>query len=456
MGAIDLVDPDRGAAQSVAAGLQRIGRAGHQVGEPSTGKIFPKYRGDLLEAAVVVRRMLDGAIEETRIPRNPLDVLAQQIVAICAWTAPGRSTTLHALVTRADPFRDLSRRAAGGRAGHALRPLPLRRVRRAAAAGCLGSGHRHHHRAATTRGWWPSPPAAPSRTAACTASSWPATRAARGVASASWTRRWSTSRRVGEVFLLGRQLLAHRGDQAGPGDRHAGPRRARQDAVLEGRRARPADRAGTRDRRLPARDGADEARCRRGPPARRPRPGRAAPPATCSPTWPSSARRPGALPTDRQLVVERFRDELGDWRVCLLSPFGGRVHAPVGDGDRGAPGRAGTARRRPSGPMTASPCACPRRPSRPTEELFLLDPDEVDDVLMSALGGSALFAAALPRERGARAAAPAPAAGPAHAAVDAAPAILRPAGGGQPLRLVPDHPGDLPRGPERRLRRAGA
>ncbi|MGH2457190.1 MAG: DEAD/DEAH box helicase, partial [Candidatus Limnocylindria bacterium] len=107
MGAIDLVLHIE-SPPSVAAGLQRIGRAGHQVDAPSTGKIFPKYRGDLLEAAVVVRRMLDGAIEETRIPRNPLDVLAQQIVATCAlqaWTVDD----LHALVTHAHPFRDLSR-----------------------------------------------------------------------------------------------------------------------------------------------------------------------------------------------------------------------------------------------------------------------------------------------------------------------------------------------------------
>ncbi|HEY4768556.1 MAG TPA: DEAD/DEAH box helicase, partial [Candidatus Limnocylindria bacterium] len=107
MGAIDLVIQIE-APPSVAAGLQRIGRAGHQVGEPSTGKIFPKYRGDLLEAAVVVRRMLDGAIEETRVPRNPLDVLAQQVVAAAAmdiWTV----SALHAMVIRADPFRDLSR-----------------------------------------------------------------------------------------------------------------------------------------------------------------------------------------------------------------------------------------------------------------------------------------------------------------------------------------------------------
>ena len=76
---------------SVSRGLQRIGRAGHQVGEPSTGKIFPKYRGDLLETAVVVGRMREGAIEHTRVPRQPLDVLAQQLVATTVmddWSPP--------------------------------------------------------------------------------------------------------------------------------------------------------------------------------------------------------------------------------------------------------------------------------------------------------------------------------------------------------------------------------
>ncbi|MDQ6727863.1 MAG: DEAD/DEAH box helicase, partial [Actinomycetota bacterium] len=83
MGAIDLVIQVESPA-SVASGLQRIGRAGHQVGEPSRGRIFPKFRGDLVEAAVVAMRMEAGLIEETRVPRNPLDVLAQQIVAMVA------------------------------------------------------------------------------------------------------------------------------------------------------------------------------------------------------------------------------------------------------------------------------------------------------------------------------------------------------------------------------------
>ena len=88
MGAVDLVIQVE-SPTSVARGLQRVGRAGHQVGAPSKGVIFPKYRGDLLEVAVVTRRMHEGEIEATRIPRNPLDVLAQQLVAMTVmdrWT----------------------------------------------------------------------------------------------------------------------------------------------------------------------------------------------------------------------------------------------------------------------------------------------------------------------------------------------------------------------------------
>src|SRR5471032_1271477 len=76
MGAVDLVIQVESPG-SVSRGMQRIGRAGHQVGEPSRGKVFPKHRGDLVEAAVVVARMRDGLVEETHYPRNPIDVLAQ-------------------------------------------------------------------------------------------------------------------------------------------------------------------------------------------------------------------------------------------------------------------------------------------------------------------------------------------------------------------------------------------
>src|SRR5205085_942924 len=109
MGAVDLVLQVE-SPKSVTAGLQRVGRAGHGVGEVSKGRIFPKFRADLLESAVVVKRMRDAAIETTVVPRNPLDVLAQQIVAMAVsaeeeWSVP----ELHDLIKRAHPYSDLSR-----------------------------------------------------------------------------------------------------------------------------------------------------------------------------------------------------------------------------------------------------------------------------------------------------------------------------------------------------------
>mgnify|MGYP003325852123 CR=1 FL=1 len=106
MGAVDLV-VQVASPGSVASGMQRIGRAGHQVGQPSVGKIFPKHRADLLEAAVVVDRMHQGLIEETYFPRNPLDVLAQQLVAMCAMD-DWELADLTNLIRRCANFGDLS------------------------------------------------------------------------------------------------------------------------------------------------------------------------------------------------------------------------------------------------------------------------------------------------------------------------------------------------------------
>ena len=96
MGAVDLVIQVE-SPKSVARGLQRIGRAGHNVGDVSRGRIFPKFRADLLECAVVARRMREGAIETTVVPRNALDVLAQQIVAICAAAPDGQAADRRAV-----------------------------------------------------------------------------------------------------------------------------------------------------------------------------------------------------------------------------------------------------------------------------------------------------------------------------------------------------------------------
>src|SRR5438270_12396098 len=111
MGAVALVIQVE-SPKSVARGLQRIGRAGHSVGDVSRGRIFPKFRADLLECAVVTRRMREGAIETTVIPKNALDVLAQQIVAIAAARAeddPVSVDALHELINRTYSYEELSR-----------------------------------------------------------------------------------------------------------------------------------------------------------------------------------------------------------------------------------------------------------------------------------------------------------------------------------------------------------
>ena len=146
MGAVDLVIQVE-APPSAASGLQRIGRAGHQVGEVSRAALFPKHRGDVLHTAIVTERMLAGQIEAIAIPQNPLDILAQQTVAACA-LGPGRR---RGLVRDAQAQRAVPRAAPLGVRGDARparRPLPVRRVRRAAAAAHLGPRSRHAHRAA--------------------------------------------------------------------------------------------------------------------------------------------------------------------------------------------------------------------------------------------------------------------------------------------------------------------
>ena len=160
MGAVDLVIQVE-APPSVASGLQRVGRAGHQVGAVSTGVVFPKYRGDLVACAVVAERMTAGAIESLRYPRNPLDVLAQQ------HRGHGRAGAVVARRPRprrppGGPVRRAARVGPARRARHAGRALPVRGVRRAARAHHLGPRHRPARAAAPARSGWPSPPAARS------------------------------------------------------------------------------------------------------------------------------------------------------------------------------------------------------------------------------------------------------------------------------------------------------
>ncbi len=112
MGAVDLVIQVESPG-AVSRGLQRIGRAGHQVGGTSLGRIFPKFRGDLLEATVVARGMLDGEVEAIRVPDSALDVLAQQIVAMVG-ADPWPVGELERVIRRAASYRELSRAALVG------------------------------------------------------------------------------------------------------------------------------------------------------------------------------------------------------------------------------------------------------------------------------------------------------------------------------------------------------
>jgi ATP-dependent Lhr-like helicase len=397
MGAIDLVIQVE-SPPSVASGLQRIGRAGHQVGAPSTGKIFPKYRGDLLEAAVVVRRMLDGAIEETRIPRNPLDVLAQQVVAMGAmdrWAVGD----LHALVTRAHPYRDLSREQLEGVLDMLSGRYPSDefaelkpRVVWDRTADTVESRNDARVVAITSGGTIPDRGLYGVFLAG--------KEGGRGRRVGELDEEMVYESRVGEVFLLGAsswriddikpdrvivtpapgepgKMPFWKGDGIGrpvelgrsigaflrevePMQPPAAEARLRDDHVLDERAARNL---------LAYLDDQREAT--------------------------------GSLPTDRQLIVERFRDELGDWRVCLLSPYGGRVHAPWA---MAVEARLADTGQEVQAIWTDDGIALrlPQAVEAPADDVFALDPDELDDVLMAALGGSAMFASHF-RENAARA-----------------------------------------------------
>ena len=321
MGAVDLVIQVE-SPKSVARGLQRVGRAGHQVDAPSVGRIFPKFRGDLLECAVLVERMRKGLIERTEVPKNPLDVLAQQIVAICAaddWTVEDLEKLVRRTYTFADLSRDVLESVLGMLAGQYpsdefadLRP----RILWDRTTNVLSSRRDARTIAVVNAGTIPD-------------------RGLYGVFLGEGGPRVGEldeemvyESRPGETFLLGAttwRIEQITRDQVivspAPGEPGKMPF-WKGDGVgrpLEFGRA-----IGEFTRVL---DGiADEAAATRLL-------------TTEHALDPLAARNlidyiaeekeaAGALPTDRSIVVERYRDELGDWRTIILSPFGGRVHAP--------------------------------------------------------------------------------------------------------------------------------
>src|SRR5437899_6634945 len=394
MGAVDLVIQVE-SPKSVARGLQRIGRAGHEMGATSKGRIFPKFRADLLESAVVARAMREGDIEETKIPRNPLDVLAQQIVAISA-DAEIALDDLHALIKQAYPFRDLSRAQlenvldmlAGRYPSDEFAELRPRIVWDRT-GGVIRARDGARRLAVTNAGTIPD-------------------RGLFGVFLVDGGGRVGEldeemvyEARAGQTFLLGastwrieeitrdRVLVS-----PAPGLPGAVPFWKGEGI---GRPYELGQKIGSASRELsalaPARAAArlreeyllDE---------------RAA--ANLLTFLREQADATGAVPSDRTIVVERFRDEIGDWRVCILTPFGGRVHAPWA--------MAIAARIRASLGLHVQSIWSddgialhfPDADAPPPRDELLVAPGEVEDLVVAEVGDTALFGARF-RENAARA-----------------------------------------------------
>ncbi|MGH2869316.1 MAG: DEAD/DEAH box helicase, partial [Solirubrobacteraceae bacterium] len=395
MGAVDLVIQVE-SPKSVARGLQRIGRAGHSVGDVSRGRIFPKFRGDLLECAVVARRMREALIENTVVPRNALDVLAQQIVAVAAAAAqdePVNVDDLFALVTRTYTYAELPRTQfenvldmLDGRYPSSefseLRP----RIVWDRVAGTLRARPGARQLAVTNAGTIPDRglyavtlpdgrrvgeldeemvyEARPGQTFLLGASTWRIEEIGRDrvIVTPAPGLPGAVPFWKGDTMGRPREL----GEAIGAFSRWAvdqSPKTLERDYDLDRRAALnlvaflSEQRAATR-----------------------------------------------VIPSDRTIVVERFRDEIGDWRVCLLSPFGGRVHAAwslaLSARIRDELGLESDAIYSDDGIIVHLPDAEELDPAR-LADMFMLEPDEIEDRVVAELGASALFGARF-RENAAR------------------------------------------------------
>jgi ATP-dependent helicase Lhr and Lhr-like helicase len=393
MGAVDLVIQVE-SPKSVSRGLQRIGRAGHSVGDVSRGRIFPKFRADLLECAVVAKRMREAAIETTVVPRNALDVLAQQIVAIAAAApedAPVPVDELHSLITRTHSYAELSRpqlenvldmldgrypssefaelrpRIVWDRVGGTIRARPGARQLAVTNAGTIPD-----------RGLY-------------------MVTLPDGRRVGELDEEMVYEARPGQTFLLGASTW--RIEEIGrdrvivtpaPGLPGAVPfwkgdgiGRPRELGEAIGAFARWAVDRGPEE--LESAYDLDR---------------RAAKNLVEFLREQQAATR--VVPSDSAIVVERFRDEIGDWRLCVLSPFGGRVHAAWGlvlsARIRDELGLESDAIWSDDGIIVHLPDA----DEPPGTDLVLAEPDEIEDRIVAELSSTALFGARF-RENAARA-----------------------------------------------------
>ncbi len=406
MGAVDLVVQVE-APPSVASGLQRVGRAGHQVGEISRGVIFPKHRTDVIHCAVASQRMTAGQIERLRVPAHPLDILAQQTVAACAlepldaddWFETVRGTGSYAGLPRSayESVLDLLAGRYPSDEFAELRP----RIVWDRDAGTL-TGRPGAQRLAVTSGG-----AIPDR------GLFPVFMVGEKASRVGeLDEEMVYESRVGDVFALGAtswrieeitfdrvlvtpafglpgRLPFWHGDSLGrPAElgaalgefvRHAGQE---VEKTARSKKSAPDSEVET----VALQGGLDENAT-----------------ANLVALLAEQREATGQLPTDKTLVVERFRDELGDWRVVLHSPYGLPVHAPWA--------LAVAARLRERFGVDAAPTPSDdgivvRLPDTtddpPGAELFVFETDEIDDLVTEQVGGSALFASRF-RECAARA-----------------------------------------------------
>jgi ATP-dependent Lhr-like helicase len=395
MGAVDLVVQIE-SPPSVASALQRVGRAGHQVGEVSRGVLFPKHRSDLVHTAVAVERMRAGQIESLRVPTNPLDVLAQQVVAATSvddWD----TDELFDLTRRSAPFTGLPRSAydatldlLSGRYPSdefaELRP----RIVWDRVTGSLSARPGAQRLAVTSGGTIPD----------------------RGLFGVFLVGEKASrvgeldeemvyESRVGDVFALGAtswriEDITHDRVLVSPAPGQPGRLPFWKGDQL-GRPAELGAAIGAFTRELSALD--RDAAVARGREAG-------------LDEWAADnlvafleeqREATTTLPSDRTILVERFRDELGDWRIVVHSPFGAQVHAPwalaigvrlrerYGIDAQALPGDDGIVLRVPETDQEP-----------PGADVVVFEPDEIEEIVTSEVGGSALFASRF-RECAARA-----------------------------------------------------
>ncbi|KAA9107876.1 Lhr family ATP-dependent helicase [Microbacterium rhizomatis] len=396
MGAVDLVIQVE-APPSAASGLQRVGRAGHQVGEVSRAALFPKHRSDVLHTAIVTERMLAGQIESIAVPQNPLDILAQQTVAACALGAI-EVEDWYETVKRSAPFRTLPRSAfeatldllAGRYPSDEFAELRPRLVWDRD-AGTLTGRPGAQRIAVTSGGTIPD-------------------RGLFGVFVAGESQNARVGEldeemvyesRVNDVFTLGTtswRIVEITHDRVNVLPAYGQPGKVpfwHGDGL--GRPAELGEALGkfSRDVSTATPEKAQARLHEAGLDER----------ASANLLAYLSEQREatGTLPTDKSLTVELGRDEVGDWRVILHSPYGMKVHAPwalaVNARIRERLGVEGSAVASDDGIIARVPDATAEPPGA---DLFVFDPDELEQIVIDEVGGSALFASRF-RECAARA-----------------------------------------------------